>query len=253
MTWAMIRDAFRLYGRHFWEFLLTGALLPVPISAIAILQSKIAIRPGWQRYSSGASLVLTGVEVFALLVGTAALTVLAADLQTGGRSGWREAWSRALSRARPIVTGNLACAALLAIGLAPLLYVLVAIPHSLNGPWSSIALTGLAWPLIPIGAMVAPVAVFEKQGGFRALRRGRALLKTGAFLALALVNVFYFAGTLFAAALPTHPSLAQALTTAVNTLGSPLSALVALSAYRAGRARETGYSDAQLKADLDAI
>jgi hypothetical protein len=255
----MLREALAVYSQNFRLFLLTSCLLSLPVSAIAEVQSAIAPRGGrWAAFSTMAELALVLAGALAWTATVAALTVLAADLQTGGSWGWRDAWRRGLVRTRPVFTGYMAFA-LAAMGLLLLgsIFRFVVWKGDSGRPSVSMMLW-ICVLLSPLASLLAPVATLERRGGFRSLRRSWQLLQTSlrwkAGALLVLVNLPALVITAgFNALLPQHAIIGRWLGTATLTLSEPVIALVALSVYRRAGAEQDGYTDAQLRGALDAI
>jgi len=254
----MVREALIVYRRNFRAFLLTSCLLYVPNEAIYQIHSVFLARGERSTLSTVSEVVIEVAGFFSYAVTCAALTILAADLQTGGRWSWREAWSRALARARPVVTGSLAFVLLATLFL--LLYAVVFV--AICGPEAGLRnLWTIVWIfliLAPLSSLSAPVAMLEGLGGFRSLGRSWRLLRAPfrwkTIAALVLVNAPLLAPSTFVRLLlPGHDTLAFWVGAILLVFSNPLAALVALSVYRRTRAEQDAFTDADLRSALDAI
>ena len=253
----MIREALATYGRNFRVFLLASCLLCLPVEGINQVQAVITVHGGWA-FSTAAEVMLQLAGTFAFIVTGAALTILAADLQTGGHWGWRGAWSRALVRTRPVVTGYLAFILLVATPAFFIVYTYLSSKSDLPQIPTSIVLPGIGLLLCPLSSLIAPVATVESRGGFGSAGRIWRLLRTSfrwrATAALVLVNVpALFAHTAFTALWPGHPTVARWFGTAMVMLSNPVIVLVALAVYRRARAEQEPFTDAELRSTLNAI
>jgi type II secretory pathway pseudopilin PulG len=167
-----------------------------------------------------------------------ALTIAVADRVLGGDTGWREVWMLLLRRLGPLLTAILPAALLTAFGL-----FLFIIP-------------GLVLGLL--FAFVSPVVLVEGLRGRAALRRSIELVGSDwlrvtlmlivlavlSWVAQAIAHVFVPSSALFFGSL---------MGDLVTLLFLPLPVLGMVLLYFDIRRRREGFTDARLRADLDAL
>jgi hypothetical protein len=262
----ILRQSFAAYGRSFRTFVLASGFLSLPIAAVSIVRSLIAAETARLELvgfgmAGATTAVLSVVDLLAITFTCAALTLLAADIQTGGHWGWRGAWLRVFRRARPIVTANLAAFVLIMAMAVPGVLIAAAISTVLaqaSGP-------GVFWPtmqvflslLCVVFAFVDPVTTVEGGGGFRAAFRSFRLLRRDSPRGVPLLWLvslpLWCLDPLTQRLFPSSPVPAEVVKAVGHVFLIPLIAQATLIVYRQARTKEDGYADVQLRADLDAI
>jgi hypothetical protein len=203
--------------------------------------ARLAAGPGGvARWFLGLLSTLVSTLAFGVavpLVG-AAITVAAADRQTGGQVGWAETWMLVAGRAGPLLATIVPAAGLIAVGL-----VLWVIP-------------GLVVAFC--FALVAPVAVIEGLRGAAALRRSVELVGADWLriaLLLAVFGALVWAARLLAGLV--IPDSAVFMTQLIGDLITlavmPLPLIAAALLYFDLRKRRDGFGDEQLRAALTSL
>jgi hypothetical protein len=167
-----------------------------------------------------------------------ALTLLVADRSTGGQADWREAWARLGPRAAPLLATVIPAACLIAIG-----FVFFVLPGFILGL---------------VFAFVAPVVLLEGKRGRAALRRSVDLVGPDwlrvALMVVVLGVLNWLAQIVVAIFIPRHAIFTGALLSDLVTMAVLPLPIVAMSLlYLDIRRRRGNLTDAQLRAELDAL
>jgi hypothetical protein len=167
-----------------------------------------------------------------------ALTIAVADRVLGGNAGWREVWMLLFRRLDKLLSALIPAALLVALGL-----VLGIIP-------------GIV--LAFLFAFVSPVVLVEGLGGRAALRRSVELVRSD-WLRVALVvvvfGVIHAVARMLASALVPHGAIFMDsfMSDLIKLVLLPIPIIGAVLLYFDIRRNREGFTDARLRADLDAL
>ena len=184
------------------------------------------------------SMVTFFIYCVAIPLTNGALTIAVADRVLGGNAAWREVWMLLFRRLGPLLTAVIPAALITAFG-----FVLFVIPGVILGLLFS---------------FVSPVVLIEGKRGREALRRSVELVSADWLRVAIMIVVFvvlrWIAQLVAGALLPTSAIFVGSLFgDLVTMLFLPLPVLGMVLLYFDIRRKRDGFTDARLRADLEAL
>jgi hypothetical protein len=184
------------------------------------------------------SMVTFFIYCVAIPLTNGALTIAVADRVLGGNAAWPEVWMLLFRRLGPLLTAVIPAALITAFG-----FVLFVIPGVILGLLFS---------------FVSPVVLIEGKRGREALRRSVELVSADWLRVAIMIVVFvvlrWIAQLVAGALLPTSALFVGSLFgDLVTMLFLPLPVLGMVLLYFDIRRKRDGFTDARLRADLDAL
>ncbi len=259
---STLHQALRLVAADRLFFLSVSGLLLVPLLAVKLVARAIAAAPaaGPEPLRALGAGVVEVAELAVLVVTYGALVLAVADRTSGGRRSVSELWSLVLGRARPLLTSALAFMGLL-VGWGVLGLLAAGAGAALLAPLGLgfEDVIGVTVPLL-IGvlavrfAFVAHVAALEREGGFAACRRARALLGGRVRATIGVLAPFF--ALRFGLEPLVEGAFGEATGEVVHLVGSvvaePIEAAALLLLYVGARRAEAGagYDEDHLRAEV---
>jgi hypothetical protein len=185
-------------------------------------------------------MVITLVFLYAIIVPltNGAITIAVADRALGGNAGWREVWMLLFRRLDKLLAALIPLWLLVSIGLFFLF------------------IPGLV--LLVLFAFTSPVVLVEGLGGVAALRRSAELVRSDwlrVTLVVVVFGVIHAVANILASAFVPHGAIfvGSFLSDLVRLLLLPIPIMGTVLLYFDIRRAREGFTDARLRADLDAL